>query len=150
MSDEEAPRKPPKKRPRYSPEQRVSRCDRKIKGYLRQIDRMREEIDKQTALKTELSKQIEEVRQNRVVLASVKRMEKDKQDAIKKGLCGFQWTGFVTFPGRGDEKQTYTCTRPKGHLEEGYAGCHEDDEGHLETVSGKWRYHPDDPYDDGK
>lgn len=82
--DEEAPRKPPKKRPRYSPAQRIARCDRKIKGYLRQIDRMREEIDKQVALKTALEKQVEEVRQNRIVLESVKRMEKLDANAAKE------------------------------------------------------------------
>lgn len=33
------------KRQRFSPKMRVARCDRKIAGYLRQIDRMRDNID---------------------------------------------------------------------------------------------------------
>jgi len=52
---------------------RIARCNRKIAGYLRQIDRMREAIDAQVLLKTELTKLVAENKENKAVVAAVKR-----------------------------------------------------------------------------
>lgn len=48
------PRPPHFKRARISPAQRMARSKRKIAGYLRQIDKLRDQIDKQAALQQSL------------------------------------------------------------------------------------------------
>lgn len=76
MSDDEEVRKPHWKRPTYSPKQRIARCKRKIAGYLRQIDRMRDGIDEQVLLMKTLEAQVEGFEKDRMVRRAIKQMEK--------------------------------------------------------------------------
>lgn len=68
------------------------------------------------------------------------------QPSPADNLCGFQWSGLRD----GEAVKDFSCIQPKGHIEEGYAGCHADGRGASFLVSGDWHYDPFDPYDDGK